>query len=162
MDQTRLLLVLRHAKSAWPEGVDDHERPLGPRGLKDAPKAGRWLKEHGYLPERVRCSTARRARETWQLVSGEFEQQPPVEYDDALYGGDYLEIARRTPDDVTRLAIVGHEPSVSEVTFQLAGRTAIDAFPTGAVAVFEVTESWARLDRAQLTAFFRPRDLPGN
>jgi phosphohistidine phosphatase len=159
VDRIRLLLVLRHAKSAWPDGVEDHERPLGSRGLRDAPKAGRWLRENGYLPERVFCSTARRARETWQLVSGELEQQPSVEYDDELYGGDYLSIARRAPDDVTKLALVGHEPSVSEVTFQLAGRTAINAFPTGAVAVFSVTESWARLDRAQLTAFFRPRDF---
>lgn len=110
----------------------------------------------------MRCSTARRARETWRLVSGEFEQQPPVEYDGDLYGGDYLDIARRTPEDVVRLALVGHETSVSDVTFQLAGRTAIDAFPTGGVAVFAVTESWARLERAQLTAFFRPRDFPGN
>ncbi|MET8773374.1 histidine phosphatase family protein, partial [Streptomyces sp. NPDC004658] len=29
----RRLVVLRHAKSAWPEGVEDHRRPLAPRGL---------------------------------------------------------------------------------------------------------------------------------
>jgi len=158
----RLLVVLRHAKSAWPDGVDDHERPLGPRGLRDAPKAGRWLREHHYLPERVLCSTARRTRETWALVAAEFAEPPAVEYDGELYGGDLLDIARRTPTDVKSLALVGHEPSVSDVTFQLAGNTAVEAFPTGAIAVFSVTESWARLERAQLTAFFRPRDFPGN
>jgi phosphohistidine phosphatase len=159
VDQTRLLLVLRHAKSAWPEGVDDHERPLGPRGLRDAPKAGRWLRENGYLPERVLCSTARRTRETWQLIAGALEEPPPVEYDEELYGGDLLDIARRTSPEVGRLALVGHEPSVSEVTFQLAGDAAIDAFPTGAIAVFAVTSSWADLGEARLTDFFRPRDV---
>ncbi|WP_399494409.1 hypothetical protein [Streptomyces sp. P9(2023)] len=39
----RRLVVLRHAKSAWPEGVPDYDRPLGPRGLRDAPAAGRRL-----------------------------------------------------------------------------------------------------------------------
>lgn len=35
----RWLVVLRHAKSAWPD-VPDSERPLGKRGLRDAPRAG--------------------------------------------------------------------------------------------------------------------------
>ena len=29
---------------------------------------GRWLRAAGYLPNLVVCSTARRARETWQLA----------------------------------------------------------------------------------------------
>lgn len=40
----RRLVVLRHAKSAWPD-VPDSERPLAPRGRRDAPAAGRWLRE---------------------------------------------------------------------------------------------------------------------
>jgi len=34
------LLLLRHAKSAWPDGVDDHDRPLAERGRRDAPRMG--------------------------------------------------------------------------------------------------------------------------
>ncbi|MGO7770641.1 histidine phosphatase family protein, partial [Rhizobium ruizarguesonis] len=30
------LILLRHAKSAWPDGVDDRERPLADRGRKAA------------------------------------------------------------------------------------------------------------------------------
>ena len=53
----RQLLLLRHAKSAWPD-VDDHERPLARRGRRDAPVAGRWLRAAGLVPDRVVCSTA--------------------------------------------------------------------------------------------------------
>jgi len=35
----RMLLLLRHAKSAWPD-VPDHERPLAPRGRRNAPVMG--------------------------------------------------------------------------------------------------------------------------
>ncbi|MCA1999730.1 MAG: histidine phosphatase family protein, partial [Hyphomicrobiales bacterium] len=28
----RRLFLLRHGKSAWPDGVPDHARPLAPRG----------------------------------------------------------------------------------------------------------------------------------
>ncbi len=31
------LMLLRHAKSAWPDGVADINRPLGERGRKAAP-----------------------------------------------------------------------------------------------------------------------------
>lgn len=57
----RRLVVLRHAKSAWPAGVADHERPLAPRGRRDAPAAGRALVEADCLPDLALCSTAVRA-----------------------------------------------------------------------------------------------------
>nr|WP_274917872.1 histidine phosphatase family protein [Streptomyces sp. WZ-12] len=65
------LIVLRHAKSAWPEGVPDHERPLAGRGRRDAPAAGRWLRQQHCAPDVVLCSTSRRTRETWERVAGE-------------------------------------------------------------------------------------------
>lgn len=58
----RTLLLLRHAKSAWPD-VPDHERPLARRGQRDAPLMGHWPRAVGYVPDRVVCSTARRAAE---------------------------------------------------------------------------------------------------
>ena len=60
-------MLLRHAKSAWPD-VPDHDRPLAGRGRRNAPVMGRWLRTNGYVPDQVLCSTARRARETWQLA----------------------------------------------------------------------------------------------
>ena len=56
MTGTRRLILLRHAKSDWPD-VPDRDRPLAKRGRRDAPKIGRWLREHGYLPDTVICST---------------------------------------------------------------------------------------------------------
>ena len=166
MDSTRRLIVLRHAKSAWPDGVPDHQRPLGPRGLRDAPNLGRWLKDNGYLPDHVVCSTARRTRETWERVSEALPVKPPVEYDDDLYGGDveeFLRAARKIPDGVTTLALVGHEPGVSDLTLHLAGygddtRLVQAKFPTGAAAVLATGDTWADLAAARLEAFFRPRD----
>ena len=42
---SRRLVVVRHAKSAWPDDVPDEQRPLNPRGRRDAPVAGRWIRE---------------------------------------------------------------------------------------------------------------------
>jgi phosphohistidine phosphatase len=166
-NETRRLIVLRHAKSAWTDDdLLDHERPLAARGLRDAPRLGRWLADNQYLPEHVVCSTARRTKETWQRVAGELPGAPSVDYDDELYGGgpeEFLAAVRRVPETVTTLALVGHEPGVGELTLQLAGygddtRDVQAKFPTGAAAVLATDDSWDDLAAARLVAFVRPRD----
>lgn len=162
----RWLIVLRHAKSDWSDDLPDRERPLAPRGIRDAPKLGHWLTDRGHVPDLVICSTATRTRETWQRVSEALPAKPRVEYDDDLYGGDvgeFLKAAHRTPSEVRTLALVGHEPGVSDFTLHLAGhghdtREVQAKFPTGAAAVLAVDNDWGQLSEARLVAFFRPRD----
>ena len=49
----RTLLVLRHSKSAYPEGTADFDRPLAPRGLRDAVTLGIWIRDQGLQPDLV-------------------------------------------------------------------------------------------------------------
>jgi phosphohistidine phosphatase len=170
----RLLLLVRHAKSAWPD-VADHERPLAPRGRRQAPLVGAWLRDHGYRPDLVLCSTATRARETWQLITGELETSPRVTPEQRIYGAAgtvLLDLVRQTPQAVSTLLLVGHDPGVPDLAGTLAGDCAGGAaagtlrrmaakFPTGAVAVLTVAGAWRDLDYggARLTDFVVPRDL---
>ena len=141
----RRLVVLRHAKSAWPQGVPDHERPLAARGRRDAPAAGRTLAEAGLLPDLALCSTAVRARQTWELARAEWAAPPPVRHDPRLYAAevpDLLGVVRETPDEVGTLLLVGHNPGLEELVLELAGDARGDAldelrtkFPTSAIAV---------------------------
>ncbi|MEU4874276.1 histidine phosphatase family protein [Streptomyces sp. NPDC021608] len=141
----RRLVVLRHAKSAWPHGVPDHERPLGPRGLRDAPAAGRALAEAGCRPDLALCSTAVRARDTWALAGARWDPPPRAIFDARLYGADapeLLDVVRGTPDEVGTLLLVGHNPGLEELVLHLASAGLGDAldqvrlkFPTSAIAV---------------------------
>ena len=61
----RELILLRHAHAeAAGAGQTDLDRPLSRQGLAESEAAGRWLKEHGYLPDRVLVSPSRRTRES--------------------------------------------------------------------------------------------------
>lgn len=166
----RRLVVLRHAKSAWPEGVPDHDRPLGPRGLRDAPAAGRALAEADCLPDLTVCSTARRARRTWELAAAEWGTPPPARFDTRVYGADVPEllgVVRETPPEVETLLLVGHNPGLEELVLALAGEGVDDTlervrekFPTSAVAVLAWHgPSWRTLapGTALLTAVMVPR-----
>ncbi len=58
----KVLGLFRHAKSDWGNpGLDDHDRPLNDRGVRDAPRMARGLAETGFRPEVILSSTALRA-----------------------------------------------------------------------------------------------------
>src|SRR5215468_9321563 len=119
----RKLVLLRHAKSAWPD-LPDHERPLAGRGRRDAPVMGRWLRAAGHVPDRVLCSTARRTRETWQLVQPELGADPPVSFEQRIYqasAAQLLGLVREEPSAVKTLLVVGHDPAIHELALMLAG-----------------------------------------
>ena len=180
-DVNRTLVLLRHAKSAWPD-VPDHERPLAPRGRRDAAAMGRWLRAVGYIPDRVVCSAARRARQTWQLTQRGLGAAPAVVFDDLVYEASavrLLDSIGHTPAATGTLLIVGHDPALPELARTLAaagpgragpGNEAEPAamldrirtkFPTAAIAIFECAGDWAQLAPgwARLICFVTPREL---
>jgi phosphohistidine phosphatase len=181
-DVGRKLVLLRHAKSAWPD-VPDHDRPLAPRGKRDAPAIGRWLCDAGLLPDQVLCSTARRARQTWQLTRAGLGTSPPVSFDGRVYQASaeqLLDLIRHVSPAARTLMVVGHDPAVPEVAVLLAAADPSaaanadsgtvpsvvvdrmrDKFPTAAVAVFEFTGRWDQVTpgSARLTCFMPPREL---
>jgi phosphohistidine phosphatase len=134
------------------------------------------------VPDHVLCSTARRARETWQLAERELVVRPPVVYEPGVYDASVrslLQIVRRQPSAARTVVVVGHDPSLPELAVELAaesdrpdgpaaGRSPGAAlgrmqakFPTAAIAVLEPTGSWAELGpgQAHLANFVTPRDM---
>src|SRR6478752_3246036 len=77
----RTLLLLRHAKSGYPDGVPDHERPLAPRGVREAGLAGDWIRANAPGVDAVLCSTATRTRETLARTG----IHAPTQFVDRLY-----------------------------------------------------------------------------
>jgi phosphohistidine phosphatase len=165
----RTLLLLRHAKSDYPDGVADHERPLAPRGIREAGLAGDWIRAHAPGVDAILCSTATRTRET--LARTRIEA--PTAFVDQLYDstpGMTLDVinglATLFDFDVRTLLVVGHEPTTSELALGLTAdgdQAAIEKmvlkYPTSAIAVLRTAEPWQRLEprSATLAAFHVPR-----
>jgi len=169
MTGTRRLILLRHAKSDWPD-VPDRDRPLAKRGRRDAPKIGRWLREHAYVPEVVICSDARRARQTWDRVARELGGSPSVTFEPRAYAASattLLYLVMELPATSRTALLIGHNPGVSELATSLAlppdGDDAPIRFPTAAVAVLDFPGDWADLapGQARLTDFTTPPTSDG-
>lgn len=161
----KTLLVLRHAKSSWKdEGIDDHERPLNKRGLKDAPRMGELIKERDLVPEYILSSSAVRARDTAELVAEH------CEYDGEIGGGrelysfaseEYLEALSQVDDMYERVMVVGHNPGLEELVQWLTG--VYSGLPTASLAVIRLDiNHWDELEeggRGELLQVFRPKEL---
>jgi phosphohistidine phosphatase len=173
-DEPRTLVLMRHAKSDYPDGVADHERPLAPRGQREAGLAGDWLRTDKLVVPRVQavlCSTATRTRETLSRTGLNAE----VRFVDRIYDatpGAVIDEINDTEDtfgfDVRTLLVVGHEPAMSQLALGLAGTegTNIAAaeqisakYPTSALAVLRISGPWrsVELGSAALVDFHVPR-----
>jgi len=176
MGAERRLVLVRHAKSAYPHGVPDHDRPLTGKGRRTAQAAGRWLVAEGPRVSLALCSDATRARHTWEIAGAELEragQAVPVRWEPQLYGTSpdgVLALVAQLPPAVATVLVVGHEPTMSGLARDLAGPGSDEGalaavtvkFPTGAIAVLRFTGDWGALGPgvARLEAFVRPRPAP--
>lgn len=130
------LALVRHAKSDWGDpGLDDHDRPLNERGLRDAPAAAQRLIESGFTADAVLASTALRARTTAQFFSDALGVS--LELRDELYGASARTLmATAASRGVSRVVIVAHDPGMTVLAGALSGDR-IAHMPTCAVATFE-------------------------
>jgi len=161
----RTLLVLRHSKSAYPEGVADVDRPLAPRGVRDAVTLGGWLLGQGLVPDLVVCSTAARTRQTWDLINDQLvwpdEDAMVVRYDPRVYDAaldDLMDIVRETPADAAILALVGHNPGAAQLVRILTGESEL-RFPTSALAMIDIGQDWDRTvpGSGSLSGYWTPK-----
>jgi len=166
---SRELLILRHAKSSWDSAAGtDFDRPLAPRGIRNARRLGEYLAECELTPDLAISSAAQRARETAQLA---LEAGPPVNIDfrESLYHAGLATLVntiREQDNGLGRLMLVGHNPGMdqllvylceSEISLTGSGKL----MTTAALARVECSCSWADLEpeSCNLLSLLRPSDI---
>lgn len=145
MPLTRLIL-LRHGKAEQRSASGhDFDRALTERGRTECRRTGARLAEAGFTIELALVSAAVRARQTWDEAGLAF-REAMVEHRRDLYqasAGELLEEAGAS--GVANVAVVGHNPSIHALAYELAARGKADpvlerrlheGFPTAAAAVF--------------------------
>lgn len=168
------LILIRHAKSARPAGITDHERPLAPRGREDARRMGAYLAREMLLPALALVSTSVRTRQTFDLLVQGLGVVPSLRFDRRVYDAPADRLATviaETPGECRELLLIGHNPGLADLAHRLAGhgdRYALarmrTKFPTCALAVLDLAEDdWRELadGSARLDRFVTPKSLRG-
>jgi len=165
------LLLLRHAKAAWPPGVLDLDRPLAARGREAAVAMGNYIKRECFAPDLVLVSPARRTQETWELV------QPligdvPSRHDRRIYEAPVarlLTVLQELEPEARTVLMIGHNPGFEDLASFLIGEGDMDGilrlgrkYPTAGLAVIDFPhEDWARAARksGRLERFATPQSI---
>ncbi|MEJ1964744.1 MAG: histidine phosphatase family protein [Gammaproteobacteria bacterium] len=146
------LTLIRHGNAEWKDAsIADFDRPLNKRGVSEAEGIGKVLMENNLVPELLLASTARRTQQTGEIV-GRMLSLPTrrVKLSEQLYlarAEVILTLAQSTGPKIKHLAIVGHNPGLSELARSLATEeTPIAELATGAACTLTFTlKSWASL-----------------
>jgi len=169
------LIVFRHAKAGPHDAVHDKERALIDRGRSDAALMGRAMRDKGYLPDLVLCSSAKRTMETWECAAPALGAKPEVRFLDALYDAPEKSILKTLcsmKQSAPVLMYIGHNPGLENLARKLV-RKPKDAtekkhcaamekkFPTSAIAVIDFDlKAWTDIEFGEgaLFDFLTPAD----
>jgi len=123
----RTLYLIRHADAGDPSDWigPDADRPLSGKGVKQVARLAATLDAAEARFDSIRHSPARRCAETATVLSAVLEVEAIA--DDRLVSGPSLSDLERMFDrkGVSRLALVGHEPSLSRTVAELTGTSGI-------------------------------------
>jgi phosphohistidine phosphatase len=168
------LMLLRHAKADKAEaGVRDQDRPLNPRGKKDATTIGAYLFHHRLVPDLALSSPVTRTRQTWEAMARELSSHtPPARFDDRLYNADaeaILAVLRGIEAGARTLMVLGHNPGLHDFACKLIASGEVEArealregLPTAGLAVIALAcAEWRHLHfhAGRLEHFVTPRSL---
>jgi len=137
------LYLIRHGIAAergdaWP---DDTKRPLIDEGVRRLRRIAAGLVEIGVGFDMVLTSPLVRAKQTAEVMAGEFNPHPPIMTTEALSpGGAYAAVLDELAKHARRqrIALVGHEPGIGALTARLIGARHALEFKKGAVARIDV------------------------
>lgn len=170
----KTLGLFRHAKSDWDDPrARDFDRPLNGRGRRGAALMGRHIIAHGIRWGRILASPAVRVTQTIEISMQAANIRAPVRWDRRIYlasSPTLIELLREQEGDPASILMVGHNPGLEDVIFDLVpddGGSPLrdvveEKFPTAAFAVLEMDiAAWADLEEgsARLVHLARPRDL---
>jgi phosphohistidine phosphatase len=152
------LVIIRHAIAVDRETTDvpDEERPLTRKGIRRFRSAARGLARLVPRPDMLFTSPLLRARQTARIAARAWGGPDPVEAV-ALAGGAFEEVAETLSGFAAEavVAIVGHEPQVSEILARLLGGADAErlVFKKGGVALVDVP---GRLEEGGTLVFYMP------
>jgi len=148
------LILVRHAKSDWPEDMEDFDRPLADKGLQDALKMSKFLKSQNVLIDRFVSSPAVRALSTCKVFNQTYRLD--LTTNDKLYNpseNNFNSVIYDLDDQVNSVALFSHNNGISNFANYITDH--IFHFSTCGVAGFEIDcNSWSEFDGAKKKFLF--------
>lgn len=157
------LFLIRHAKSDWSNLLlDDFDRGLNARGLKDAPFMGKLLKDKNIIPDLIISSPALRTKLTIEILLKEINLENEIIYDESIYEAPFMNLKKvvdMIDDQFNTVFLVGHNPGLCDLANFLC-KESFENIPTcGIVELDFNTPFWSDISKenSKLISFEYPK-----
>src|SRR4029078_10615591 len=156
---SKILLLVRHAKSSWDDpSLSDFERPLNERGKKDAPEMAKRLNSKKIRIDAFVSSRAKRARQTCKYFTKEFDpKKKNIVREPKLYEANeqsFYEVIEGFKDKWDSVAVFSHNPGITSFANSLTA-DGVDDMPTCSVFAVKVdTDTWKEFRNAKKEFLF--------
>jgi phosphohistidine phosphatase len=162
----KTLFLIRHAKSSWDNpSLDDFDRPLNKRGLKDAPFMAALIEAKNFIPDKIVSSPANRAITTAMYFGKAFNiPSERILLNEEIYEAypDTLSrIIHRFEDNWDTVFLFGHNPGFTELANRFSSAF-ISNIPTcGVVRIMANIDTWADFvpGKARVTDMYTPKEF---
>ena len=159
----KTLILIRHAKSSWEYDLNDHERPLKKRGIKDANLVSNAFKLKSLIPDAVYSSSAKRALLTCDIFMENLKLDAKlltISQDIYDFGGEnVINFIKDIEESYESVMIFGHNHAFTSIC-NIFGDKYIDNLPTSGLVVIDFdVDSWSEIDNGKTRLMILPRDL---
>jgi phosphohistidine phosphatase len=157
------LYLVRHGIAAerGPEYPDDSKRPLTGKGMAALKQAAKALNVLDVSFDVIIASPLTRTRQTAEILAQHLAKKPTVVFSDALAPeGTPAAVIQEIGNHPrkARIALVGHEPNIGELTARLIGARSPVEFKKGAICRIDF-DALPPESLGQLRWFVTPRLL---
>lgn len=164
------LIIIRHSKSSWDDpSLDDFDRPLNKRGLKDAPRMGKLLREMKITPDYLITSPALRTMETCKHIARKLDfPSNKIISDQRLYHAEtemILQVVKEIPDrknDTEEIAMLfGHNPGLTEFVNAVSNEAIVNIPTCGVICISFSQTQWSSLKfgSGKMEWFYYPKKI---
>ena len=153
----RTLTIIRHGHAEKQSAeIDDFERDLDKRGIRQVTEMAVVTKEHGLKVDYILTSTATRTLRTANAFAKTLEfPLSRIRHDERLYLATYRllsKVIQLIPDRYEDVIVVGHNPGLTSLVAWLMDDDGMAELPTSAVCTLAIDlPHWAAIGRGVAT-----------
>lgn len=157
------LILIRHGKSDWNQNLSDQFRQITEKGKNRTERISHKLIEIlDFKPQFVFSSTARRAKQTAEIVQQIVFPNLKINYDKELYTFSHFVLMKWIKSlDITidHAIIFGHNPAFTDIANEL-GSDLITNIPTAGIVWIEFDcDDWSKIEKGITKYIILPREL---
>ncbi len=159
----KTLILVRHGKSSWELPVDDVDRPLNTRGIKDAHAISKAYAAIQKKPQKIYTSIANRALHTAVIFKRNLDVPDSLfQINTSLYNFSeqpVLKYLQSLDDALDRIMVFGHNNAFNQLVNSLGNRY-IDKLPTTGLVQLELaSDHWGTIRKGRTVLTLFAKDL---